>query len=714
MTEAKEYNFDLAGKNLNMQIGKMATLAGGSVTVSYGDTVVLVTACASSEPKDLNFLPFRVDYEERQYAQGKIPGSFFRREGKPTEKATLMCRVIDRCLRPLFPDGYRHDIQVVATVLAFDEDSSPEVCALNGASLALCMSEVPFSKPVAGVKVGLIDGELIINPTEQQTEEGDLDLTVAGTSDAVLMVEAAGREVPEERILDAIFTGHEEIKKLVRLQERILQDVGMPQVDHEADVCPDEIMEAVSDFATERLRETCFVKDKDAREKARKQLGEAVQEALKEQFPEQEEYIDEALEELEKKQMRRRIVEDRIRVDGRRIDEVREISAEVAQLPRVHGSGLFTRGQTQVLTVAALGPVGDRQLLDSLGHDEELKRYLHHYNFPPFSTGETWPLRAPSRREIGHGALAEKALLPVIPPEEDFPYTLRLVSEVLSSNGSSSMASVCGCSLALMDAGVQISAPVAGVAMGLVKEGSETIVLSDIQGLEDHMGDMDFKVAGTAEGVTALQMDIKISGVNRQILQTALHRAKEDRLFILDKMSEAISEPRPELSKNAPRILTMSVDPSKIRHIIGPGGKTINSIIDDFSVEIDVEDDGTVYISSEDGEGALGAQERIHQLTADVEVGTIYKGKVKRIVDNLGAFVEVLPNQEGLVHISKLDTEYIDAVADAVSVGDEIVVKLVEIDDLDRLNFSREAVIKEMGREQVKKIERGDEQLKSK
>ncbi len=713
LTETNEYNFELAGRNLHLEIGKMAKLAGGSVTVRYGETVVLVTACASSEPKDLDFLPFRVDFEERQYAQGKIPGSFFRREGKPTEEATLACRVVDRCLRPMFPQGFRNDIQVVATVLAYDADSAPEVCTLNGASLALCLSDVPFDGPVAGVKVGLMDDEIIVNPTEEQIKEGKLDLTVAGTKDAVSMVEANGDQVPEDRLLDAIFAGHEEIQRLVSLQEKIISDLdgGVEDLEPELVECPKEIKQAVRETASDKLRSTLFVDDKEERQAARREVSEFVHEELDEEFPEQIEFIDEALEELEKEIMRRTVVEDKRRVDGRSLDEVREISCEVAQLPRVHGSGLFTRGETQVLTVAALGPVGDRQMLDSLGHDEDLKRYMHHYNFPPFSTGETWPLRSPSRREIGHGALAEKALLPVVPDEDDFPYTLRLVSEVLSSNGSSSMASICGCTLALMDAGVKISAPVAGVATGLVQEDSETIILSDILGLEDHMGDMDFKVAGTRDGVTALQMDIKIAGVTRNILEKALARAREDRLFILERMAEAISEPREELSQNAPRIITLSVNPDKIRHIIGPGGKTINSIIDEYNVDIDVEDDGTVYISSEDGAGAKGAQERIRQLTADVEVGTIYKGEVKRIVDNLGAFVEVLPNREGLVHISKLDTDYVDSVEDSVSVGDDVVVKLVEVDDLDRLNFSREAVIKEMGRDKVEAIENGEESL---
>jgi len=703
LQETKEYRIEVPGSDpITVEHGRMAGQADGAVTVYYGDTVMLATACVSDEPREgVDFLPFRVDYEERQYAIGRIPGSFFRREGKPTDQAILSARLIDRPFRPLFPSGYRRDLQVVTTVLSYDEDHSPEMCAILGASLALNISQIPIPEPIAAAKVGLVDGAPKINPSDEELEQSPLDLVVAGTEDAIVMVEASAAEASEDAVLEAILAGHEAIKKMVQQQNDIIAEVGKPKEEFEEESPPEILEQTVRDMATDRLREALRIGDKEERRTARKTVRTEVQEKLAEEFPEQEGEIDSALDEIEKTQMRDRIVREGVRPDGREPNEIRPITCEVGVLPRVHGSGLFTRGETQVLTVAALGSVGDRQLIDSLGADEELKRYLHHYNFPPYSTGETRPLFAPGRREIGHGILAEKALRPVLPDEDEFPYTLRLVSEVLSSNGSSSMASVCGSSLALMDAGVQITRPVAGVAMGLIKEDTGVMVLSDILGLEDHLGDMDFKVAGTREGITVIQMDIKISGVDRAVLSEALERAHTARMFILDKMYEAIPEPRAELSRLAPRIISLKVDPSKIRHIIGPGGKTINSMIDELGVDIDVQDDGTVFIASEDGESGQAAQERIERLTAEAEVGKIYKGEVKRIVDKLGAFVEILPNQDGLVHISELDSKFVDKVESVVSVGDEVMVKLTEVDDLGRLNLSRQAVIEEMGREEV-------------
>ncbi len=702
----REYKMDFAGRQLTMEFGHMARLAGGSVVVRYGDTVILATACVSDAPRDLNFLPFRVDYEERQYAIGKIPGSFFRREGRPSERAILTCRLIDRPFRPLFPSGYRNDIQVIITVLSYDPDHSSEVCAILGASLALGISSIPIHEVVTAVSVGLVDGEIVLNPSAEQMDTSTLELMVAGTEEAVVMVEAGGDEVPEEIVLDAILQGHEEIKKVARKQKEIIAELGVPKEEFEEELVPEELDRAVRELATEDVRQMMSVVDKQERGDTRSGIREKVQEALEERFPDEQDQIKSILKDIEKEEMRKTILTEGRRADGRQPDEIRKVTSEVGFLPRAHGSGLFTRGETQVLTVTALGPVGDRQRMDTLQNQEELKRFMHHYNFPPYSTGESWPLRGPGRREIGHGALAEKALRPVLPPEDKFPYTLRLVSEVLASNGSSSMAAICGSTLSLMDAGVPISSPVAGVAMGLIIEGDDVAILSDILGLEDQLGDMDFKVAGTEHGINAIQMDIKTHGVTREVLRKALDQARGGRLFILDRMKEAIAEPRAEMSKYAPRIFTMKVDPSKIRHIIGPGGKTINAIIDDYGVSIDVEDDGTVYIASEGGEGAAGAQERIHQLTADAEVGKIYKGTVKRIVDKLGAFVEILPNKDGLVHISNLTPSFVDDVESVLSVGDEIMVKLVEVDDLGRLNLSRKVVISELGQEKVDSMEK--------
>ncbi len=702
MHKRKTYTFETEGKSMTFEFGRLAQLAAGSVVAQWGDTVILATAAASSRPKeDLDFLPFRVDFEERQYAVGRIPGSFFRREGKPSDQATLTCRLIDRPFRPLFPEGYRNDVQVVITVLSFDPDCPPDVLGITAASMALNTSWIPLNDPVAAARVGMVDGELVLNPTGEQFDAGDLDLVVAGTEDAVVMVEAGANEVSEDAVIEGIEMAHREIKRLTKLQRQIVEEMAEEGEDPFLKKISAEVEASVRRSVGSRVRDFLFAEDKDDRETMRADIFQEVHEELEDVFPDDAWAIGQVLRQIEKEEMRRAIVDRGQRPDGRKPEEIRPISCEVGFLPRVHGSGLFNRGETQVLTVLALGSVGDRQMIDSLGHREEFKRYLHHYNFPPYSTGESRFMRMPSRREIGHGALAERALLPVLPSSDDFPYTLRLVSEALASNGSTSMASVCASTLALMDAGVHIAAPVAGIAMGLIKEGEKYAVLSDIQGLEDHLGDMDFKVAGTAEGITALQMDIKIRGVNRAILQEALDQAKSGRLFILDKMLEVIPAPREEMSKHAPRIVTLKINPEKIRYVIGPGGKMINSLVEEYGVQIDIEDDGTVYVASESAEGIDGAVERIRGLTAEVEVGKIYKGTVKRIVDNLGAFVEILPNQDGLVHVSKLDTEYVDSPEDVVSVGDEVMVKLVEVDKMDRINLSRQACIEEMGREAV-------------
>lgn len=677
----------------------MAKQANGAVMVRYGDTVVLVTAVVSPQPREgIDFFPLLVDYEEKLYAVGKIPGSFLRREGRPTESAILAARTIDRPIRPLFPDGFRNDVQVVATVLSVDPDCPADTTAMIGASAALSISEIPFQGPIAGVHVGRVNGEFVINPTSKQAELSDLDLIVAGSKDAIMMVEAGAKEVPEEQILEAILFGHEEIKKLVAFQEEIKAEIGKEPLAVELYEPDPEIVEAVKAFATEKLIAALTTSEKLEREALIDQVKEETHQHFldnlgEEVYAEKARDISTALDAIIKNEVRRMIVEERKRIDGRELDEIRPISCEVGVLPRTHGSGLFTRGQTQVLSVVTLGRSSEEQILEGL-EDEESKRYIHHYNFPAYSVGEVKPMRGPGRREIGHGALAERALLPVIPSEEEFPYTIRVVSEVLESNGSTSQASVCGSTLALMDAGVPIKKPVAGIAMGLVKYQDQFTILTDIQGLEDHLGDMDFKVAGTRDGVTAVQMDIKVSGISKEILQEALAQARKGRLFILDKMAEAIAEPRPELSAYAPRMITMTIDPDKIRDVIGPGGKMIRKIIEETGVEIDIEDDGRVFISSMDSKAGEEAKAIIERLTSDVDVGKTYLGKVVRIM-NFGAFVEILPGKEGLVHISQLALERVAKVEDVVNIGDEILVKVIEIDRQGRINLSRKALLLE-------------------
>ena len=695
------FELELAGRKLSIETGRIAQLADAAVLVRYGDTVVLVTACASAEPKEgIDFFPLSVDYEERLYAVGKIPGGFIKREGRPTEKAILSARLIDRPIRPLFPHGYRNDVQVVATVLSVDHDNLPEIAAMIGSSAALSISTIPFQGPTGSVLVGRVDGEFILNPNNEEREKSDLHLVVSGTGDAVMMVEAGAKEVPEDVMLEAIMFAHENIKKIVAFIEEIVAKVGKEKKEYTVFKPEEEIETAVREYATQKTLDAIRTPDKLERQEKIDAVKEETFEHFAEIFPEKEKDIDEVLYDILKEQVRKLITEEGIRPDDRKLDEIRPISCEVGILPRVHGSGLFTRGQTQVLTIATLGALGDVQILDGLT-DEESKRYMHHYNFPPYSVGETRFMRGPGRREIGHGALAERALEPMIPTEEEFPYTIRLVSEVVSSNGSTSQGSVCGSTLALMDAGVPIKAPVAGVAMGLMKEKGNVAILTDIQGMEDFLGDMDFKVAGTSKGITAIQMDIKIAGIDRPILERALEQARVGRLFILDKMLSVISEPRKELSPYAPKIITTRVDPDKIRDIIGPGGKTINKIIAETGVKIDIEDDGRVFIAAVNQAAGDKALKIIESLVKEVKEGEIYLGRVTRLM-TFGAFVEILPGKEGLVHISKLDTKRVEKVEDVVAVGDEILVKVTEIDKQGRINLSRRHAMADVAKEEEK------------
>ncbi|SHE83868.1 polyribonucleotide nucleotidyltransferase [Caldanaerobius fijiensis DSM 17918] len=699
--EEKIYEMELAGRKLSVSLGKVAQLANGSAIVRYGDTVVLVTACASKEPRqDVDFFPLSVEYEERLYSIGKIPGGFIKREGKPSDKAILTARLIDRPIRPLFPHGFRNDVQVIVTVLSVDPDNQPEIAAMIGSSIALSISDIPFDGPTGSVVVGLVDGKFVLNPVLSEREKSTLHLTVSGTKDAIMMVEAGGNEIPEDVMLDAIMFAHEEIKKIVEFQEKIIAEVGKPKMEYTVFTPDEQVEKEVREYATEKIREALLSDDKQKRTENLDKVNEEVMQLFLEKYPEKQKDIDEVLYNITKEQMRKMVIEDGYRVDGRALDEIRPISCEVGLLPRTHGSALFTRGQTQVLTVATLGAMGDIQILDGLG-DEEFKRYMHHYNFPPYSVGETRPLRGPGRREIGHGALAERALEPVIPSEDEFPYTIRLVSEVLSSNGSTSQASVCGSTLALMDAGVPIKAPVAGVAMGLIKEGDRVAILTDIQGIEDFLGDMDFKVAGTEKGITAIQMDIKIHGIGRDILQKALEQARKGRLFILEKMLQVISKPRENISPYAPKILTTVVDVDKIRDIIGAGGKTINKIIDETHTKIDIEEDGRIYVSASDIESCKMAIRMIESIAKDVQVGTTYLGKVTRIMP-FGAFVEIAPGKEGLVHITKLAKNRVKSVEDVVSVGDKILVKVTDIDKQGRINLSRKDALEDHTTEEKK------------
>lgn len=693
----KVYRTAIGGKLLELEIGKVCEMANGQVMVRYGDTVVNVTAVASKQPRpDIDFFPLSCDYEEKMYAAGKIPGGFIKREGRPSEKAILNSRLMDRPLRPLFPKGFYNDVQVVATVMSVDLDAPSEIAAMIGSSVALSISDIPWDGPTASVLVGMVDDEFVINPGLEQREKSDLHLVVSGTKDAIMMVEAGANEVPEETILDAIMFAHEEIKEIVSFIEDIVAEIGKPKMEVELYKVPEEIETDVRAYAEDKMREAVHTVEKMERLENMDAVEVETQEHFAEKYPESEKDIASVLYNITKEQVRSLILDDGIRPDNRKYTEIRPIWIDTGILPRAHGSGLFKRGQTQALSVATLGTISEEQRLDGLTEQTE-KRYMHHYNFPPYSVGEARPMRSPGRREIGHGALAERAILPVLPSVEEFPYAIRVVSEILSSNGSTSQASVCGSCLALMDAGVPIKAPVAGIAMGLVErveeDGSSTMaILSDIQGMEDFLGDMDFKVAGTAKGVTAIQMDIKVHGLSKKVLQDALKQAKDGRMHIMQEMLAEIPEPRKELSPYAPRIITMQVDPDKIRIIIGPGGKTINAIVEKTGVKIDIDDEGQVFIASTDMEGAEAARKEIELLTKDVEVGEVYEGKVTRIM-NFGAFIEILPGKEGLLHISKMAKGRVEKVEDVMNVGDIVKVKVTEIDSQDRINLSRKELL---------------------
>ena len=701
MSEKHVYSFELAGRPLSFEIGELAKQANASVLVRYGDTVVLSTCVASKEPKDIDFFPLTIGYEERLYAVGKVPGGFIKREGRPSEHAVLSGRLIDRPIRPLFPDGFRNDVQVINYVMSVDHDNSPAIAAMIGSSLSLSISDIPFEGPIAGVVVGRVDGKFIINPTVEELEKSDIDLTVAGTKDAINMVEAGAKEVPEEDMLEAIMFGHEMIKQIVAFQEQIVAEIGQPKMDLNLYEVDATINARVREMAEADMLAAIQVVEKHARQEAIDAVNARVLDVFESEEASDKELkqVKEVLYKIVKEEVRRLITDEKVRPDGRKIDEIRPLSSRVDLLPRTHGSALFTRGQTQALSVCTLGALNEDQMLDGL-EVEETKRFMHHYNFPPFSVGETGRYGAPGRREIGHGALGERALKQVMPSEKDFPYTVRLVSEVLESNGSTSQASICASTMALMAAGVPIKAPVAGIAMGLVKKGENYTVLTDIQGMEDHLGDMDFKVAGTAKGVTALQMDIKIEGLNRQILEEALQQAKVGRMQILNHMLGTISETREELSAFAPKIKVITIKVDKIRDVIGPGGKQINEIIDKTGVKIDIEQDGTVYILHDNSQNINQAVAMIEDIVREVEVGKIYLGKVVRI-EKFGAFVEIFPGQDGLVHISQLAEERVAKTEDVVAIGDEILVKVTEVDERGRVNLSRKEAMKEQAAEQA-------------
>lgn len=688
------FEYEIAGRKLKAEYGKVGMLSNTALLVSYGDTVVLVNVNASDKPREgIDFFPLSVEYEERLYAVGKIPGGFIKREGKPTENAILSGRAIDRPLRPLFPKGYRNDVQIVCTVLSVEPDNPPEILAMNAASFALCLSSIPFTDAVGTVSVGLIDGKFVLNPTSKEREQSTLDLTVSATKEKVMMIEAGAQEIPEDIMYDAIMFGFEECKKLAIFQEEIMKQYGKPKAEYEVYKVDETIEKEVTEFAYDMIKEAMYIADKDARNAAMDAVKEKISAKFDEKYPDNLADINDVVYRIQKSIVRNMILVDKRRPDERKFNEIRPISCEVGILPRTHGTGLFTRGLTQVMTVATLGPLGDVQILDGLG-EEEFKRYIHHYNFPSYSVGEVKPMRGPGRREIGHGALAEKALLPLIPSEEEFPYTIRLVSEVLSSNGSTSQASVCASTLALLDAGVPIKRPAAGIAMGLVtsEDLTQEEVLTDIQGIEDFFGDMDFKVAGTVEGITAIQVDTKLKGLSNNVIRKAIDQAREARLFIIEKINACIPKYRDDLSPYAPRAYSINIDPEKIRDVIGTGGKVINKIIAETGVKIDIKDDGKIFVMSSDSVGAKRAIKMIEDLTKDVKVGEVYLGKVTKIT-NFGAFVEILPNKEGLVHISKLDVSKVNKVEDVVSIGDEILVKVVEIDNQGRVNLSRKDAI---------------------
>ena len=698
----KTWETTFCGGKLVIETGKMCGLASGSCLVRYGETVVLCNATASDKPREgIDFFPLSVDFEEKMYAVGKIPGGFIKRESRPSEKAILTSRVVDRSIRPLFPGDMRNDVSVVMTVLSVDPDYSPEIAGLIGTSIALSISDIPWKGPLGGVSIGIVDGEIVFNPNAEGREKTEMTVTLAGTKEKIIMIEAAANEIPEDKMMEALEKGHEKVKEIIEFISKIQSEIGKEKFVFESQKVPAELFESIKEFAIEKVRAALDTDDKNIREERLFPVKEEIHEKFGEEYPDQPALIDECIYLLQKFVVRRWLLDDGKRVDGRNLDEIRPLSSEVNLLPRVHGSGLFTRGQTQVLTIATLGPVRDAQTLD--GIDEEVqKRYMHHYNFPSYSVGETRPSRGPGRREIGHGALAEKALIPVIPAVDDFPYALRLVSEVLSSNGSTSQGAICASTLALMDAGVPIKAPVAGISCGLITEGDRWMTMMDIQGLEDFYGDMDFKVGGTHNGITAIQVDIKNDGLTLEIIREALEKTKKGRLYILDEiMLKSIESPREELSKYAPKMLSTKIHVDKIRDVIGAGGKVIQKISAECNVKIDIEEDGTIFVSSVEIENAKRAIEVIRSIVDDPEVGAIYKGKVTRIMP-FGCFVEIVPSKEGLVHISKLDTKRVEKVEDVVSVGDELVVKVTEIDSQGRINLSRRDAILDMEKKNKK------------
>ena len=697
MSEKKVFSYNWGGRQLQVEIGQLAKQANGAVLVRYGDTVVLTAAVGTKQAKDTDFFPLTVNYEEKMYAAGKIPGGFIKREGRPSEHATLTARLIDRPIRPMFAEGFRNEVQITNTVMSVDPNCPPEMAAMFGSSLALCISDIPFDGPIAGVDVGRVNGEYVINPTTEQKENSDIELSVAGTATAINMVESSAKEVNEEDMLGALLFGHEEIKKLVAFQEEIVREVGKEKMEVTLLSFDPAIEAQVKDLFSQAMVHAIQTEEKLAREANIEKVKETAIEHFEAVLEENDEkagllkQVSQLVDNLEKDEVRRLITEEKVRPDGRKIDEIRPLSSEIDLLPRVHGSGLFTRGQTQALTSATLAPLGEYQVIDGLGI-EEGKRFIHHYNFPQFSVGSVGRAGSPGRREIGHGALGERALKQVIPSPEDFPYTIRLVSEVLESNGSSSQASICAGTLALMAAGVPIKAPVAGIAMGLISDGTNYTVLTDIQGLEDHLGDMDFKVAGTKDGITALQMDIKIQGITEQILREALTQAKKARFEILEELTSTIAEPRKELSPYAPKIEMISIHPDKIKVVIGRGGETINSIIDETGVKIDIDQEGHVSIASTDAAMIQRAKEIIEDLTLEIEVGQVYEGTVRRI-EKFGAFVEIAKGKDGLVHISELAHERVGKVEDVLALGDKVTVKVIEIDGQGRINLSRKVLL---------------------